>query len=98
MLKLHIELKQDGSTAPRYMPHTELIENLSSVSFNAITAKCAVDGWDIHSWSVSEQLAYDEGYAAAMAGQDSDANPYAEHYWKHNEWWLGWSSHQEANS
>lgn len=98
MLNLHLELTRTGASGATYKPHSELVEKLSSESFSAIRDKCEVDGWKIHSWSISEQLPYDEGYASAMAGHDSDANPYAEHFWKHNEWWLGWDSHQESSS
>lgn len=98
MLNLHLELTRTGPSGQTYQPHSELVEKLSSESFSAIREKCEVDGWEIHSWSVSEQLPYDEGYAAAMAGHASDANPYAEHFWKQSEWWLGWDSHQESNS
>ncbi|NWB94802.1 MULTISPECIES: hypothetical protein [Pseudomonas] len=96
MIKLSLELKRTEASGPVYRPHTDLVDKVSGESFEAVKAKCEVDGWSIHSWSVSEQLPFDEGYAAAAAGNDT--NPYAEHFWKHNEWWLGWDSHQESNS
>ncbi len=34
--------------------------------------KAKVDGWLIHSWMMSDQRPYDEGYAAAASGIDSD--------------------------
>jgi len=98
MIKLSLELTRSEAGGPVYRPHIELVEKLSSDSFGALKEKCEVDGWLIHSWSVGEQLPFDEGYAAAESGSGSDANPYAEHFWKHNEWWLGWDSHQESNS
>jgi len=97
MIKLSLELTRSESNGPVYRPHTELVEKFSGESFMALKAKCEVDGWVIHSWSVSGQLPFDEGYAAAAAGTDSDANPYAEYFWKHNEWWLGWDSHHESS-
>ncbi|AHY45273.1 hypothetical protein [Stutzerimonas decontaminans] len=98
MINLSLELTRIEANGPVYRPHTELVENLSGERFESAKAKCEVDGWVIHSWSASEQLPFDEGYTAAAAGIGSDANPYAEHFWKHNEWWLGWDSHQETNS
>ncbi|NWB63557.1 hypothetical protein [Pseudomonas sp. F1002] len=97
-IKLSIELQGTNASGPVFMPHVVLVDKITDESFNAIRAKCEVDGWTIHSWSVSEQLPYDEGYAAAMARQDSDANPYAQHYWKHDEWYLGWTGYQETNA
>ncbi|WP_449103068.1 hypothetical protein [Pseudomonas extremaustralis] len=97
-IKLSIELQRTHTSGPVFMPHVVLVDKITDESFNAIRAKCEVDGWTIHSWSLSEQRPYDEGYAAAMVGQDSDANPYAQHYWKHDEWYLGWSGFQETNA
>ncbi|ANF89213.1 hypothetical protein A7J50_5887 (plasmid) [Pseudomonas antarctica] len=97
MIKQSLELTRTEANGPTYRPHLELLDRVSGESFEAIKAKCEVDGWLIHSWSVSEQLPYDEGYAAAAAGNDSDTNPYAEHFWKHNEWWRGWDSHRESS-
>ena len=41
---------------------------------------------------------FDEGYAAAAIGLSRLYNPYDEHSWKHNEWWVGWDSHHQTKA
>lgn len=96
MIKLSLELTRIEGNGSVYRQHTELVQKVSGECLEAVKAKCEIDGWVIHSWSVSEQLPFDEGLAAAAAGIGNDANPYAEHFWKHNEWSLGWDTHQES--
>lgn len=98
MIKLSIELTRAGPSGPVFMPQSELVETVTNKSINATRSKYEVDGWTIHSWAVAEQLAYDEGQQAATEDLDSDANPYAGHFWKHDEWFMGWRSYQESNT
>lgn len=90
MIKLSLELTRSEANGPTYRPYTDLVDKVSSESFEAVKAKVEVEGWLIHPWLVSDQHPYDEGYAVAAGGNHSDTNPYAEHFWKHNEWWQGW--------
>lgn len=96
MLVVHIELKRSAPNGPTYKPHREHLDKLSGAGLETIRSKCETDGWVINSWHVAEQLPCDEGYAAATSGEGSDANPYAESFWKHDEWLIGWKSHEEA--
>ena len=98
MFTLHIELTKIESGKPLFMPYRERSEMISNGSLKAAIDKCEVDGWKVHSWSVTETLPYDEGYSDASSGKDSDTNPYPEHFWKHDEWWAGWNSYHESNS
>lgn len=77
MIKLSLELTRSESNGPVYRSHIELVEKVSGESFTAVKAKREVDGWVIHSWSVSEQLPYDEGYTAADAGLLADTTAHS---------------------
>lgn len=98
MLVVHIELKRSETNGPKFKPHRELLDKLTGEGLETIRTKYEIDGWEVHSWYVTEHLPYDEGYAAAISGKGSDANPYAESFWKHDEWWQGWNSHEENSS
>ena len=50
-IKLSIELQKTNTSGPVFMPHVVLVDKITDESFNAIRAKCEVDGWTIHSWS-----------------------------------------------
>ena len=91
-LKVSLELKVSSGA---YSPRTELVDSFGGNELKAINDKYAKEG-ELYSWVVKEQLPYDEGYQAAMAGDDCDKNPYAEHFWKHNEWCLGHDSFHES--
>tara|TARA_R110002126_G_scaffold67567_3_gene171024 strand:+ start:405 stop:689 length:285 start_codon:yes stop_codon:yes gene_type:complete len=91
-LKVHLEIKTDESFSPR----NEYVDSFDEAQLNILKEKFDAEG-RVHSWLVSEELPYDEGYRAAMDGEASEKNPYAEHFWKHNEWWLGWDAYHESN-
>lgn len=94
VISVQLELEVKPGT---FSNRTELVDSFSENDLKAFQEKYASEG-NIHSWSVSERLPYDEGYQDAMSGKDSDKNPYTEHFWKHDEWWKGWDSFHESNS
>lgn len=46
---------------------------------------------------MADKLPYDEGYEAYQARLNTDSNPHPEPDWRHNEWYLGWSSAEETD-
>jgi hypothetical protein len=93
MIEISFEFKHpDGG----YTTASEVTESLSNTTLNDILAKHKPDEATIHSWSVREQLPFDEGNEACLAGLDLDNNPYSEKSWKHNEWYLGWNACDES--
>lgn len=98
-MKISLEIKTIGEDdRPRFHVENESVSSpVGNDQLLAVTSKYETGESKIHSWSIAEELPYDEGYQAANAGDDSDKNPYAEHYWKYNEWWLGWSAVHESD-
>lgn len=45
----------------------------------------------------TDRLPYDIGYEAYHLRKHYSENPYVESDWRHNEWWLGWSSCSESD-
>ena len=97
-MKISLEIKTVGDDGkPRFHVENELVDSpVGNEQMQAVIAKHEVGESKVHSWSIGEELPYDEGYQAAASGKDSDENPFADHYWKHNEWWLGWSAFHES--
>ncbi|WP_256558223.1 hypothetical protein [Pseudomonas sp. S3E12] len=65
MIKLSLELTRSEANGPTYRPYTDVVDKVSSESFEAVKAKVEFQGWLIHPWLVSDQHPYDEGYAVA---------------------------------
>lgn len=98
MLNISVSLTQPGpDNKTIYRQTSKLVESLDKPSLEKILSTLSVDGWTVSSWSVTEPLAYDLGFAAAKDANNVDSNPFNVNYWKHEEWWKGWEAYRESN-
>lgn len=90
-MELSIELRLEQHTRTV----VKILDSVTAVKLNEFIAEQAVDGWVVESWLAKETLPFDDGVCDARAGMPENENPYAEHYWKHKEWSMGWNFFHE---
>lgn len=90
-MELSLELQSNQYTRTV----TKIVEQVTQFEIDTFSKEQAVDGWTVKSWAAKEVLPFDEGFSEAKVGKPIEANPYAEHYWKNNEWSKGWDFFHE---
>lgn len=96
MIVICLEMMREDPSGPVFMQRCKHVETVTPQIIADCQNEFEVDGWRLSNWNSVEQLPYDEGFQASANNENEFANPYASHFWKHNEWALGWDAHQRG--